>query len=548
MPEWVSEHIAEIALLIYILYPLLKRWRDRRKRKREQAGKSPQTSAETPAPKPSRPSAPSPEPAREPRRPPRPPPPQEVEPVVAKPPTEADFLATARARLDRLKQQASRLLTRAQSDPSLARLVPTLQEDLLGRLDAVDRSLKSSLALSTILQETTVLRGLEELLRQLDRIALQRKFRGTPFLADADEMADACYAPLLELARMQGLALKTTQPVVVTGDLDLSVVPRFASTRIAPIRLPAGSEHSLWHWPSIAHEVGHDFYYSLEHLEDGLHARLGLPAEVELPMSSGDLDGAWLRQLFGAWLSEIFADVMGTLLLGPAYVETMRRTFRNPTSPQRTAVIFQAGALMDEHPPARLRLYMATRVLHHLGRHEEGDALWEQWEADHGDARLYYLPLGGQWVGLSDEALHSIADSIIDVLLQRPWPELEGFHLLNIPGLAYLHAEHAEVERLTDALAQGKTVDADARWIIAAGVLAATAQPTLHDQILNAARHSIVGLGEEEKPEARRVRHLPSGTIGETLVASLKQPEAIQEAIILGAAFTPYKPPRWRPV
>ena len=112
MPEWVSEHIVEIALLIYILYPLLKRWRDRQRRKREQAGKSPETSTEAPA-RESRPSAPSPQPAREPQRQPQPPPPPQVEPAVAKRPTEADFLATARARLDRLKQQTSRLLTRA---------------------------------------------------------------------------------------------------------------------------------------------------------------------------------------------------------------------------------------------------------------------------------------------------------------------------------------------------------------------------------------------------------------------------------------------------
>ena len=37
MPAWVREHIAEIALLIYIFYPLLKRWWDRRKQKREEA-------------------------------------------------------------------------------------------------------------------------------------------------------------------------------------------------------------------------------------------------------------------------------------------------------------------------------------------------------------------------------------------------------------------------------------------------------------------------------------------------------------------------------
>jgi hypothetical protein len=538
MRKLLTEHIAEIALLIYILYPLFKRWRDRQKKKREQAGTAEETTASAPARK-KAPRAPPPQqPAREPR------PVSAPEPIVAKRPTEPDFVAAARAQLERLKQETSRLLTRAESDPRLTRLVPALREDLLGRLDMIDRALGGSPTLSTIVQETTVLRGLDALLRYLKTMAQQRMHGGSSFVGDADAMADACYAPILEFASAQGLDLKTSQPVVVTGDWDLSIVPRFASTRVAPLRLPVGFERSLWRWPAIAHEVAHDFYYSLEPLDRELHTRLHLPHEVELPVSTGEIDGAWLRQLFGAWLPEIFADVMGTITLGPAYVETMRRAFRIPSSPQRTAAILQDNALIDEHPPARIRLYMATRVLHHLGRHQEADALWEQWEADHADVRLYYLPLGGQWVGLADEALHSIANSVIDELVQRPWPELEGFHLRDIPGLAYLHAEHAEVARLIRDLARGETVDADVRWIMAAAVLAAAAQPALHDQILDAARRSIVGVGQESE-QAAHSRRKTSGNKGETLVASLRQPDAIREAIILGAAFTPYTRPRW---
>ncbi len=540
MKELLREHLGEIALLIYILYPLFKRWRDRGKKKREQAGESPETTADAPAPREPRRSPPSRQPSRGPRPKPRP------EPLVARRPTETDFLAAARARLDRLRQETSRLLARAESDPRLLRLVPALREDLLGRLDAIERSLRSSSTLSTIVQETTILRGLEELLRYLKTMAQQRMHGSSSFVGDADAMADACYAPLLDFARAQRVALRTSQPVVVTGDWDLSIVPRFASTHVAPIRLPAGAENSLWWWPAIAHEIAHDFYYSVEPLDGELHTRLGLPHTADLPMASGEIDGAWLRRLFGAWLPEIFADLMGTLMLGPAYVETMRRAFREPSSPQRTAAILQNGSQIDEHPPARLRLYMATRVLHHLGRHEEADTLWEQWETDHADVRFYYLPLGGQWVGLSDEAFHSIADSIIDVLAQRGWPELEGFQLINIPGLAYLHAEHAEVERLSGHLARGETVDANVRWIMAAGVLAAAAQPALHDQVLAAARRSIVGVGEKKQaPQERKHHRRPSGTIGESLLASLRDPDAIREAIIMGAAFTPYKRPQW---
>lgn len=540
MEEFLKKHLGAIAVLIYILYPLLKRWLDRQKKKREQAGTAPTATAGTPASKQPRPSPSASRPARAPRPKPT------VQPAVTRQPAAPDFLGAARTQVDRLKQEAVRLLTRAQGDPRLRRLVPALREDLLGRLELVDHSLQSSPTLSTIVQDSSLLHDLNALLRYLKTMAQQRTHGSSSFLGDADAMADACYAPLLDFSRTRRLDLKTSQPVAVTGDWDLGIVPRFASTRVAPLRLPLGFERSLWRWPAIAHEVGHDFYYSLEGLDRTLHARLGLPHEVELPMSAEELDGAWLRKLFGPWLSEVFADVVGTLTLGPAYVETMRRAFRNPSSPQRTAAISQDQARIDEHPPPRLRLYMATRVLHYLGRHEEADALWEQWEAEHADVGLYYLPLGGRWVGLSDEALHSVADSMIDVLVQRPWPELAGFPLLQVPGLAYLHAEHAEVERLSRQLARGETVDADVRWIMAAAVLAAMAQPALHDQILGAARRSIVGAGEQkEKPAADETRRQPADTIAKALLASLREPASIDEAILVGAALTPYKRPTW---
>ena len=527
MEELLKEHLGEIALLIYILYPLLKRWWNRLKKKGDSAPKPKEAVAKAP---------------KRTRRSPRPP---ERLPSAAKRAPQADFLGAARNQLTALKEGSTLLLARAEGDPRLLRLVPALREDLLGRLALIERSLQGSPPLSTIVQDTTVLRGLQTLLRHLETMARQRTYGASAFQADADQMADACYAPLLELARVQGLDLRTSQAIALSGDWDLSIVPRFASTRVAPLRLPVGFESSVWRWPAIAHEVAHDFYYSLEGLEPSLHSRLGLPQQVELPLSSAELDGAWLRGLFGAWLSEIFADVIGTISLGPAYVEAMRRAFKNPGSPQQTAAILQDRNLMDEHPPPRLRLFMATRVLHHLGRHSEADELWARWESDHPDVRLYYLPLGGQWVGLANDAIHSIAVSVVDSLVQRGWPELEGFHLLNIPGFAYLHAEHAEVQRLSRDLARGETVNADVRWIMAAAVLAATAQPTLHDQILEAARRSIPGVGEEQETTTTGPRRRSSGTIGARLVASLRQPRAIEEAIILGAALTPYNPPDW---
>jgi hypothetical protein len=532
MPDWLREHIGEIALLIYIFYPILKRWWDRRKKKAE--GEERQTEAdaqpEAGAPartRPSRPDAEQPKPRR-----PKAPPPERRE---KKRPSQTDFVDAALARVDRLKADASGLLTRAEADPRLARLVPALRDDLLRRIDDVEKALRRSPTVSTIVQESTVIQGLEELFRYLATMARQRTGSRSSFLGDADTIADALYAPILQHARVQGLDLRTSTPVTITGDWGLSIVPRFASTRVAPLRLPAGFDRDVLRWPALAHEVAHDFYYSLDSIKAGLHERLSLPYEVPVPTSERELSPQWLRDLFGPWMSEIFADTLGTVMLGPAYVEGMRRAFRNPGAPQRTAAVMQDGGNIDEHPPERLRVYMATRALHYLGHHEEADSVWERWEADHPDVRFYFLPLGGNWAGLAEGNLHSIADDIIDTLLEYPWPELEGFQLLNVPGLAYLHDEHATVERLIDTLGRGETSDADPRWIVAAAVLATVRQPALDDVIREAAARSIRGIGEPE-PSPREPRPR-STSIAHQLRTSPRSPRALLEAITLATTL-----------
>ena len=213
MEELLREHLGEIALLIYILYPLLKRWWDRQKQKREQNAGAPDSAEQPPArDEAARPQSPLP------HRPPRKP---QIEPSVAKQSSDADLLEAARAQRLRLKEASSALLARAESEPRLARLVPAVRDDLLGRLQDVERSLNARPTVSSVVHETTVMRGLESLLRYLKMMAQQRMLGGSAFLSEADAIADACYAPLIEFAGAQGLDLKSSQPIVLTGDWDL---------------------------------------------------------------------------------------------------------------------------------------------------------------------------------------------------------------------------------------------------------------------------------------------------------------------------------------
>ncbi|MEM7434847.1 MAG: hypothetical protein AAF436_06810 [Myxococcota bacterium] len=530
MEELLKDSIGTIAILIYILYPMLKRWLDRRKQKKQRQ----QTTS----------SAPDPAPVTSPPEPVVPPPVSVPEPIGPPPSPDKERLLMVKEQAERIRARATRLLDTARKNTRLVRLVPALRNDVLSQVTAIENDLQSNPSAANLADDVRKLAGLAELLGYLEKMAQQRLRSPEAAIGDADRMADACYAPFIEFARSHGLELSTSTPLVVSGDWQLAIVPRFANTGLAPIRVPRGFARSIWLWPALAHEVAHDLYYSVGGLEHELHERLGLPHRVYAPQTDYEVNGQLIHDLYGAWLPEIFPDLIGTLTLGPAYVETMRRAFRDRQSPHRTAAIIEDRGQIEEHPPARLRVYMATRVLHRLGRHQEADALWEQWQADHDGIDLYFLPLAGRWVGIAEEPMHEAADEIIDVLLEESWPELADYQLLNIPGFAYLHAAHAEVEGFKRQLKRGGKVTGDVRWIMAAAVLAVTEDPTLHDRVLDAAQRAILGVGGKPVLDTVTTAAEPSGSIGSMVRASLRDRAAVREAIILGEAISPYRRPR----
>ncbi|MEM7138771.1 MAG: hypothetical protein AAF500_19495 [Myxococcota bacterium] len=529
MEELLKDSIGTIAILIYILYPMLKRWLDRRKQKKQRQQTTPSGPDPTPVPSPPEPVVP--------------PPVSVPEPVSPPPSADRERRLMVEEQARRVRARATRLLDTAKKNPRLVRLVPALRNDVLSQVASIEDDLRSSPSIDDLADDARALGGLAELLGYLEKMAQQRLRSPAAAIGDADRMADACYAPFIEFARSHGLELSTSTPMVVSGDWQLAIVPRFADTGLAPIRVPRGFAQSIWLWPALAHEVAHDLYYSVGGLEHELHARLGLPHRVYAPQTEYEVNAQLVHDLYGAWLSEIFPDLIGTLTLGPAYVETMRRAFRDRQSPHRTAAIIEERGEIEEHPPARLRVYMATRVLHRLGRHEEADDLWNQWQADHDGIDLYFLPLSGRWVGIAEEPMHEAADAIIDVLLEESWPELADYRLLNIPGFAYSHAAHAEVESFKRQLKRGGKVTGDVRWIMAAAVLAVTEDPTLHDQVLDAAQRAILGVGGRPILDELPTEAKAGGSIGSMVLASLRSRAAVREAIILGEAISPYRRP-----
>ena len=444
--------------------------------------------------------------------------------------------AELRSEAQRLSDQADRLISRIQSDDRASRLLAPIKSDVITPLSSILKVSEGS-DVDAVLQAMQHLEAITELYGHLEQMAVQRLGPELGYLGDADAFAAACYDPVIAFARSENVPLHTMTPITVQAQ-QMSIIIDLRGASVAPLRVPQGFANNLWWWPAIAHEVAHDLYYSVNNLDMRLHERLRLPTSAHVTNNIDELDHYALRQYFGPWLSEIFADVIGTMMLGPAYMITMSRLFRNTESPKQILAVKAIEWTIDSHPPRHLRMFISYKVLHYLGQHDEADDIWEEWSAAHGNPEELYVLIGERWAAVPLKVFADLVEPLLAQLLKDQWPELGGFHLIDIPGLTYLHAEHAKTQAMAKRLQNGKHAHGDPRLIIAAAVLAATSNEALHDQIMNLAHASIIGIGTGEQfhsdPAEIFVGH---SALVDELRAVIKSPPALAESIALGAAF-----------
>jgi hypothetical protein len=224
------------------------------------------------------------------------------------------------------------------------------------------------------------------------RLALRYVEHFSSYLIAADELAYRCYEP----AEAFGAAREP--PLVAFGD-ETSPVTR---PRGEELRVPAGIEtgdpigealqrlpvalidlpwSQLEHLPDapiIAHEVGHD-------VEADLKLGPELDAVLEAALEQAEVDEK-CRQAWRAWRGEIFADVFGTLALGPVFTSSLIDFLA--AGPRVVAVEWQGEGHWRAHPPSTLRVLLSAAVLEIddvAGKKktyaEEARRLREEWQA-----------------------------------------------------------------------------------------------------------------------------------------------------------------------
>ncbi len=158
------------------------------------------------------------------------------------------------------------------------------------------------------------------------------------FLVAADALAYRCYEPAVR----RGAPCEP--PLVCLGsELSPLARPRSGSLRGIPVALIGLPWFQLEHLPDvplIAHEVGHVVEVDLE-----LGPALDAAVAQALPAGTA-------RQMWAIWRAEAFADVFGTLALGPAFTSTLAGYLST-----------RAPADGAAHPPRAVRLQLSAATL-----------------------------------------------------------------------------------------------------------------------------------------------------------------------------------------
>jgi hypothetical protein len=360
-------------------------------------------------------------------------------------------------------------------------------------------------------------------------------------LGDADALATSCYQPLMDFARAEGLRLTSAEPVTEMGPYDIATWTGFLPTGLAPIYLtPDFFDRVAW-WPTLAHEIAHDFFAACVGVEDGLRRQLRLASEEAgrrpLSVSQGGISLYEIGRIFAGWFEEIFCDVVGTLMLGEAYVQSMIDLFA-PRSGNLLAVtqvaIDDTGRAYDLHPPEHLRVLLGAHALECIGQRRGAEKVRARWlERCGGAPEALLFPTRIGRIAVPIAPILGVGIDLVTRLLEEQLSALAGYRLSDIPGVDFGPHEEADVRRVAEDLQEGRVPRLTrARPVIAGAVLAALADPAAEPAILTLARRAIPAVGTAEHgPDAY---DQPALAIAATL-----DPAAAREAFLLHTILSP---------
>ncbi|HMG47061.1 MAG TPA: hypothetical protein VK614_06345 [Allosphingosinicella sp.] len=178
------------------------------------------------------------------------------------------------------------------------------------------------------------------------------------------------------------------------------------------VKLPYSRLVTPWTLGAIPHEIGHN-------LQSDLGLWLVVPRLINRRLTAAGLP-AEVRQTWVRWTKETFADLIGILLVGPAFVES---TMDVVGKGARATGAFNPRGV---HPTPWLRVRIGTHMLRKMGFAADARRIDSAW------SRLYPDAVGEAIPALFRRTFAKAMPIVVEVITATPYPQLGGKTLMQV--------------------------------------------------------------------------------------------------------------------
>jgi hypothetical protein len=274
-----------------------------------------------------------------------------------------------------------------------------------------------------------------------DDLFSQRRGPLADQLAAMDRIALDCYqTSYMGLGRARSLPtpppMAFSQPAVGPATYRRNVPVPKIGRRANPfplVRLPFHRLMNPWSLGAVPHEIGHNIHADLKlwrvtpGLIRGRLAQLGHGAEAQ--------------KTWAIWHKEIYADLIGVLLIGPYYIESLFDVVGK--SPARVAR-FRSGAV---HPTSYIRPFISTELLRRIGFEARANAYDAGWR------KLYPASVARRLPAHLRRQFRETTAAVVDVLCFKPMGAYGGKMLSQV--VRFRPQDLQTVREMAERLARG---------------------------------------------------------------------------------------------
>jgi len=178
------------------------------------------------------------------------------------------------------------------------------------------------------------------------------------------------------------------------------------------VKLPYSRLVTPWTLGAIPHEIGHN-------LQSDLGLWLVVPRLIDRRLAAAGVDPA-VRRIWVRWTKETFADLIGVLLIGPAFAESTMDVVGKGA--KATGAFNPRGV----HPTPYLRVRISTHLLRMMGFERDARRIDDTW------ARLYPPLVGEAIPPLFMRNFDRTVPIVVDAIARTAYPQLGGKTLMQV--------------------------------------------------------------------------------------------------------------------